>query len=66
MQKEESNMVLKFSRKIKSPTYVELPTDRGHPGPKILSAYYGIAANQFLFPGEMTMQICIKKSEKVI
>lgn len=50
-------MALKYSHKTESSTFAELSADRGHPGPKILSAYYGNAANQILFPGEMTMQM---------
>ncbi len=31
-------MDLRFFHKTKSPTYVELFADRGHPGPKIFAA----------------------------
>lgn len=42
-------MDLKFIHKTKSPTFVELLADRGHPGPKFYRNY-GNATNQVLFP----------------
>lgn len=41
-------MDLRYSRKTKSPTFVELSADRGHPGPNVLKLIAGSAFETFV------------------